>query len=238
MLGFLSSSKASKYKLTIFLLAFAYCFVGVLCGYLIFKEYASIISICFVALPASHLFVEMHKKVRENIMDYLIEYLLFFFGVFLGFLIIYIVVPEDILNYIAKEQSKVIVGITMSGKFYNLSTFIEIIKNNLYIFTLCLVFSILYGTCGTIWLSWHASLFAYYVVYYLKENLLLGIIKFFSIIPHALLEFSAYSCAGASALTILLYLLKYNKDYKQSIEFLILGILLLICGALIEVLSA
>ena len=233
----LDYAKILKHKYTFLLSGLVYSILSVVISVLVFPEYSSITSICLLAIPSAFLFLESHKNVKEFISDYLEEYLLFFFGVFLGFLIMYIILPENVVADLSKEQRNVIISYTYkSGHFYNLGeNFVSILINNLFIFVMCILFSIFYCTCGIVFLSWHASILAYYVKYNLSKNLLLGVISFFAIMPHGVLEFGAYSLAGAAAMNMLLYFFdKKHHNIKHIKKLIFVGLIMLICAAYIE----
>jgi uncharacterized membrane protein SpoIIM required for sporulation len=189
---------------------------------------------------------EIMKKVEMNFFerhkDVLLIYIAFFGGVILSQTIIYLMLPDTLVQKIFAEQIEKIKLIR--GKFIFLGTFEKIIFNNLGVLILCYLFSFLYGAGSIFILAWNASILATAIGITAKsiggvKGLPLAILTFF---PHGSLELIAYFIGGiAGGLISVALTRKKTKLFweivKDSLLFLLSAVVILIAAGIIETIA-
>ncbi len=179
--------------------------------------------------------VEFHKKINEGqlIMRHLEE--LFFFLIVLIITTIgtYIGFNLGIPGLFQGRVSQVITGYVT---FFD-STFIQILVNNLNVFLLTLILSLIFRSAFLFIITWNSSLIAYYL--YTIQSPLLTFTTSLSLLAHGLLEIAGYIFVGFGAFLFSLKVenkSQLNKQVVKDIVFLFLiGLFFVLLGALIEV---
>ncbi len=170
-------------------------------------------------------------------------YLWFFLGLVVGYTLVYSLLPEDDFIRITTFQRGDLavvsqVRMKISGKFVQPDAFSLILSHNLLVFSLGVLLSFIYGSGGAFLLSWNASILATLLSISIREGggIIAAIMRFLSIVPHGILEFSAYFIGAFLGGLISLGLLhEWRKDLLIDCGVLfVTGLLLLILGAAVE----
>jgi uncharacterized membrane protein SpoIIM required for sporulation len=186
---------------------------------------------------------EIRRKLKANFFerhkDVLLIYVAFFSGIILSQTIIYLILPDALVQKIFAEQIERINLIR--GKFAFLDTFEKIILNNLSVLILCYLFSFLFGAGSIFILAWNASVLSTAIGITAKsigglKGLPLAVLTFF---PHGSLELIAYFIGGiAGGLVSVALTRKKTKLFweivKDSLLFLMSAIVILIIAGIIE----
>jgi len=192
------------------LLALLFLFLGLLLSYSLFALIApkEITKRNFDAQLYTYCSINMPYNI-ENCIDYVVE----------GRISISKTVPK--LDLITKK-------------------FFDIFFNNLYVLLFCLIFSFIFGAGAIFILCWNASVIAIAISNLTKaKNFPLA---FSHYMLHGLPEIAAYFTAGLAGGIIGIAMIRYEYRHKEfwiilqdSIDLILISILLLILAALIEV---
>jgi uncharacterized membrane protein SpoIIM required for sporulation len=186
---------------------------------------------------------EIRKKLKANFFerhkDVLLIYVAFFGGIILSQTIIYLMLPDALVQKIFSEQIERINLIR--GGFRFLGTFEKIILNNLSVLILCYLFSFLFGAGSIFILAWNASILSTAIGITAKsiggfKGLPLAVLTFF---PHGSLELIAYFIGGIAGGLVSVALTRsktklFWEIVKDSFLFLTSAIVILIVAAIIE----
>jgi len=186
---------------------------------------------------------EIRRKLKANFFerhkDVLLIYIAFFGGVILSQTIIYLMLPDAIVQKIFAQQIERINLIR--GEFVFLGTFEKIILNNLGVLILCYLFSFLFGAGSVFILAWNASILSTAIGITAKsiggfKGLPLAVLTFF---PHGSLELIAYFIGGIAGGLVSVAITRsktklFWEIVKDSLLFLTSAIVILIVAAIIE----
>lgn len=240
-----------------FIIGLVYAIIAILAAYFIFPRSQGIASIAFLSVllvPSLGNILKIEeiqdsKEKRFSITrafrdhsDVLEVYFLLFLGIFFAYALLSIKFPNLLVSGIFDNQLRVI-GVT--GKATSTFGFISILLNNLKVFAIFLVLSLIFGAGSIIFLAWNASVwgvvFAYMATHYGNafENFTNIFIK---VMPHMFLEAGAYFFAiiagGIMSQAILREKFgskKFNYVLKDGTLFILIGLVLLLSGAIVEV---
>jgi uncharacterized membrane protein SpoIIM required for sporulation/energy-converting hydrogenase Eha subunit E len=189
--------------------------------------------------------IEEDKKEIEklNILqrhkDILKVYAAFFAGMILSLSIIYLILPEHIVEKLFQDQINEIKLIRGSFLFFN--TFQKILMNNLSVLFLSFLFSFIFGAGAVFILAWNASVLSAAIGMAAKsiggfKALPLAVLMFF---PHGSLEILAYFIGGiagglVSAAIVRRRSPRFSFILKDSFQLIGISVLLLVLAALIE----
>lgn len=180
-------------------------------------------------------FFERHREL-------IMEYFLVILGITLTISTAYIILPASTSSIILSDQIDTISQIT--GQVTSGEIFERILINNLGVMLICFVFSLFYSSGAILLLAWNASVLGVVVGEGARE--LMGLpaipIVLLSYIPHGSFEFAGYILAGIAGglLSVALSRHRESKEhfrfvFEDSLTLLVLGIVVLIIGAFIEV---
>jgi uncharacterized membrane protein SpoIIM required for sporulation len=177
-------------------------------------------------------FFDRHK-------DVLLVFISFFGGIILSQTLIYLMLPDEVVQKIFAEQIERIKLIRGEIAFFG--TFEKIILNNLGVLILCYLFSFLYGAGSIFILAWNASVLSTAIGITAKnmgglKGLPIAILTFF---PHGSLELIAYFIGGiAGGLVSAALARRKTKLFwdivKDSLLFLCSAVIILIIAGIIE----
>jgi uncharacterized membrane protein SpoIIM required for sporulation len=185
------------------------------------------------------------KRKEVNLLQFhknaLILYAVFFAGISLTYSIIFIMLPESVVERIFYEQLEEIKLIR--GEFVGtFEKFSMIILNNLGVFILAFLLSLLFGVGAIFVLTWNATILASAIGIVAKnfggiKGLPIGILTF---LPHGIFEITAYFIAALAGGILSSALTKRHsrflkKIFQDTLWFLFFGIICLLIGAIIEV---
>lgn len=245
-----------------FILGFFYTILGIISARLIFPENIGLMSIAFTSILlipslANLLKIEENVEIREKKFhliqifkdhkDIFKVYTFLFLGIFSAYSLITLFIPSASLLKMFAPQLKTagITGLaTGSGLLFN------IIKNNLLVFFVCFVLSIVYGAGSILFLVWNASVWGVVFVFIIKKateltqaNIVINFItKIVPFLPHMITEALAYISAAIVGGVISKAVLRERYGTKQfkhiitdAVIFLVIGILLVLIAGIIEV---
>ena len=184
-----------------------------------------------------------------------------FFGITLSFVVWYVFLASENLNFVFGKQMETIQAINnqVSGQAYQqFSTFSKIFFNNIRVLSFAILFAFIYGAGAIFILTWNASVIGAAIGNFIRSNIsqyagLLGFEKFasyFNVVSMGLLryvlhgvpEILAYFYGGlAGGIISVAVIKKHYKDEKFShilfdiSELLIISISFLLVAAFIEV---
>ncbi len=172
-------------------------------------------------------------------------YMAFFFGVVLSLSIIYVVLPQDIVDkvfYIQDQEVNRIRGAATLG-----GTFFYIFPNNIGVLMLAFIFSFIFGAGAIYILAWNSTILAYVIGDGAKSlGVLLGIPSIIGIVPaalpylpHGIPEFLAYFMGAIAGGILSIAVTKHRNKYfwfviEDSLKFLGIAVMLLVVGGVIE----
>lgn len=224
---------------------FVYTLLSGFLSNILFSSQASVAHVLLVtvaAAPALYFIItsaarELERKplsVIEVQRKLLVFYLAYTVGSIIGFYLSYTTLPGEIKNKLIELQAKEVslVRNMFSGRIVHPDTFWTIFRNNLRVYAISVLLSLLYGTGGVLLLSWNASLVAAFLAT-TKDP----ITSLIAILPHGILEFMGYFIGGVTGIFIGVAVVEegWNKRLLRSVLFLFtLGVLLIFLGALVE----
>jgi len=257
-----------------FAAGFLYTFVALMVSLLVFKEIAGILTIFLIVISCLPLLFTAIKNEEEldmksdkewKLLKEHTKVLFFLIALFLGItialILIYIFLPQSLVENIFKLQTEAIgrvnstVQANVTGNITKLDIFAKILFNNLKVLFFCLIFSLLYGTGAIFILTWNASVIAVAMGNLIKLELaktasVVGFAQistyfgaatfaFFRYMTHGILEIGAYFIAGLAGGIISIALIKHNlkedKILVDSLDLIIISVGLLVVAGIVEV---
>ncbi len=244
-----------------FFLGFFYTLLAIISSKLIFPNSFGLMSVAFTAILlvpslSALLATEENQEVREKKFsiillwkdhnDILRVYLFMFLGIFFAFSLATIFIsPQEIAKGFSPQLGAA--GIRGSAVDY-FSEFSSIVKNNLLIFIVCFILSLVYGAGAVIFLAWNASVWG--VVFgFIAKTSSYGInplAKFSSmmlpILPHLTTEALAYVWAAIVGGIVSKAIIrekfgskKFNHIFTDALMLLALGFVIVVLAGLLEV---
>ncbi|MDP7244231.1 MAG: stage II sporulation protein M [Flavobacteriales bacterium] len=270
----LNPLKAEKRPWEMFFIGFIYSSIAVLMSLWIFKDQTSLVMVfltVMVCVPIVYNTIRLEEskdlkilKERPLLKEHnkAIIFLMFlFFGITLSFVVWYVFLASENLNFVFGKQMETIQAINnqVSGQAYQqFSTFSKIFFNNIRVLSFAILFAFIYGAGAIFILTWNASVIGAAIGNFIRSNIsqyagLLGFEKFasyFNVVSMGLLryvlhgvpEILAYFYGGlAGGIISVAVIKKHYKDEKFShilfdiSELLIISISFLLVAAFIEV---
>jgi len=256
---------AEKRPWEMFFVGFMYNTVALFLALLIFREYASLISVFLTTISCVPLIYstikkeeafgrELHKesvllKEHSRVLSF---FMFLFLGIMLSVTFWYIVLPTSWHADLFGIQSKTIQSINsfVSGySFGETSSFFKIFFNNLRVLLFSLLFALFYCFGSIFILAWNASVIGVAIGNLARINLA-KFSGYFSIVPlailrymtHGIFEIASYFIAGLAGGIISIAITKHDFGTKKfehvlldSVDLILLSILLLFIAALVEV---
>ena len=246
--------------LYIFIFGLIFTILSVLISEIVFPSSTGLVSVFLVSLVSAYPMItylrkkeseEMEKKMSEEKLlkrheDELAIYLSFFLGVMLGFAISTFYAPPNFFQ----TQEEVILSIrgTLAGSAFNSTFFHTIITNNLWVFFLTFLLSLLLSAGMIFVVVWNASVLGVFLAK-ASDNITQFHLLAISYLPHGLLEIAAYILAGISGA-----LISYQVDYyfirntpykleavlramKDAVILIVIGLACLLLAGVIEAVS-
>ncbi len=176
-------------------------------------------------------FWERHEK------DILIL-LFYFLGLTLSFAVWTMILPQDFFQIQTAEINR-IHGLT--GAAAQFSNFTRILTNNMQVMFFALIFSFIFGAGAVFIIVWNASILGVYIGQLSKSIWHIPVVSF-SFLPHGIPEIGGYVAAGLAGGLLSAAIIR-KADIKilkgvafDSMKIFILGAILIVIGAAIEVL--
>lgn len=240
-----------------FLIGFVYSVIAIFSAYLVFPKSQGIASIAFLSVllvPSLNAILKIEelqdasektfsvKKIFRDHSDIIQVYALLFLGIFFAYGLFSLMFSNLLVSGLFDSQLRIL-GIT--GKAFGGLDFLSITINNLKVFMIFLILSLIFGAGSILFLSWNASAWGVIFAYISTrsgnafDNFTVIIAKVF---PHMILEAGAYFFAiiagGIMSQAILREKLgskKFNYVLKGGSVFVLIGLLILILAAVVEV---
>lgn len=241
-----------------FFIGFIYSIIGIISALIIFPRSKGIASIAFLSLmlvPSLNKILRIEelqdtksksfslKRIFRDHYDVIQVYLLLFLGIFLAYGLFSIRFPDLLVGGLFDNQLRVI-GISGFADYYTLD-FSSIFINNLKVWIIFLVLSLVIGAGSIFFLAWNASVWGVVFAFVsLNSGNAFDTFTniFIKVAPHMITEASAYFFAivagGIMSQAVLrenINSAKFRYVLKDGFVFIIAGLILLILGAILEV---
>ena len=258
-------------------LGLVYSIIGILSAKLIFPASSGLASIAFVSIlliPSLNRLLsdEENVEIRENKFsirmlfrdhrDIFEIYFFMFIGIFLAYAMFAMFLPKSLVLKMFGPQINLIKGQGLYQAFvgYAFSTehFVEILLNNLLVFIVCLVLSIVYGAGAIFILAWNASVIAAAIGNFVRVHLSsyaaqFGMVSFANYLQiygiglaryfiHGIPEILSYFIGGLAGGLIGVAVIRHDfstkafgKVMRDAIDLLLIGVALLVVAAIVEV---
>lgn len=171
--------------------------------------------------------------------EILIVYTAFFTGMILALSILFLMLPQPVVNKLFSDQINEINLIR--GRVAFPGTFLTIIVNNLGVLFLSFLFSFLFGAGAVFILAWNASVLAAAIGMAAGSlrGLPFAVLAFF---PHGSLEILAYFIGGIAGGMVSVAITRRKSEwasfiFKDSVKLLFLAVILLDIAAAVEVVA-
>ena len=245
-----------------FFLGFIYSVIGLISAKLIFPANIGLMSIAFTSIlliPSLAMLLKLEENIetKENKLsikrlfrdhkDIFKVYIFLFLGIFLAYSLTLLLFPEIIIQKIFETQLKT-AGI--SGFAITQSTLFNLLANNLLVFIVAFILSLVYGAGSILFLTWNASVWGVVFAFFAKQSSTFTgqnpITEFIAllmpILPHMITEALAYISAaivgGVVSKAVLrekLFSKKFNHIITDALIFLTIGLILVVIAGIIEV---
>lgn len=245
-----------------FFLGFLYSIIGLISAKLIFPANVGLMSLAFTSIlliPSLNTLLRMEENVeiREEKLslkqlfkdhkDIFKVYTFMFLGIFLAYSSASLISSELNIErlFAAQLRSAGIKGLAISqGTLYSL------ILNNLLVFAVCFILSLIYGAGSLLFLTWNASVWGVVFGHFVKQaSYITGrnpVMEFISSIlpflPHMVTEAMAYISAaivgGVVSKAVLrekLFSKKFHHIITDALIFLLIGFTLVIMAGILEI---
>ena len=244
-----------------FFLGFIYCLIGFVSAKLIFPASVGLMSVAFTSIlliPSLAILLKMEENVeiRENKLslrmlfrdhkDIFKVYIFMFLGIFLAYSLIALFMPEVMIKKLFTTQ---LTAAGISGFAANSSLLYEIILNNLLVFIVAFILSLIYGAGAILFLTWNASVWGVVFAFFVKQSsngtgnliseFITAIIPF---LPHMTTEAIAYISAaiagGVVSKAVIrekIFSKKFHHIITDALILLAMGFILVVIAAIVEV---
>ncbi len=245
-----------------FFLGFIYSLIGLISAKLIFPSSIGLMSVAFTSLlliPSLNLLLRLEENVeiREKKLslkllirdhkDIFKVYTFMFLGIFLAYNLTSFLFPELTIQKLFAPQLK---SAGIYGFAFTDSQLLELLLNNMLVFIVCFILSLVYGAGSLLFLTWNASVWGVAFGFFAKQSISTSGVNpilqfgasFFPFLPHMVTEAVAYISAaivgGIVSKAVLrekLFSKKFHHIITDALIFLIIGFILVIIAGLIEV---
>ena len=230
-----------------FVAGFSYTFASVFLALFLHPPTSSVLAIALSALAAlplmlrvvefeTHILELFPRSLPSRQMRIIMLYGFLFLGQIAGYVLAYTILPPQYF-LAATEVQRTEISI-VRGMASTPSTFWVILANNLRVYVIGILLSFVYGSGGVFLLSWNASILAALLTEEMrKSGVIRGLSYALGILPHGVLEFSAYFVGGFLGGFISMAILQegWNRDLLlDTIILFLLGIGLIVLGAWVE----
>jgi len=259
-----SAKTVEKSPIDMFILSMIVTLICIYISYMIFPEYAGIITPLLITIAITPLLYKIfkieenmereyaEKKSKKNFWDRHDETILiftfFFIGVFVSTLLVAIIMPDEFIDTAFKQQINDIkmiapTGYLLEGYATEKAMLTSIIGNNLKVMFFSFLLSFLIGTGALFILAWNASILSLYFANFIRHGLYNEFIyRIAGIAPHAPIEIAAYFLAGIAGgiLSVGIIREKFGSKefmlvFKDSLIMLIFAFFAILFGGLLEV---
>lgn len=245
-----------KKKYLFFVLGFAFTIVSVFFSLKLFPQDPGIVGVVFVSMMSLRILSKLFDKIPsyKSLLDYSFElyqvYLFLFFGVFVAFLVFSSVLPSvsssnlfhNQLNLFGFEEFSndlVEQNASLGGAISFSTHFLDIFSNNFVVLFFCFIVSFFFGSGALFIILWNASVWGIVLGHIFRSISLNNfLILLISILPHTILEVSAYILAAISGVVLSSIIGDDFSNKKDQFKFfmglLFLSFFVLLFATLIE----
>ena len=170
-------------------------------------------------------------------------YFSYMLGAVVGFQFAYLLFPEPHRSLLLQEQMEELeiiegVKVNITGMASKEAAFWFILENNLRVYLIAIILSLLYGTGGVLLLNWNASIIAaLFFSKFSQETVSEAVASLVSIIPHGFFEFLGYFTGGITGILMGVAIIQegWNTRLLRVVLILfVMGVLFVVFGAFIE----
>ena len=227
-----------------FVIGFVYTILAIVAAMIVFSSSKGIASIAFLSMlliPSLNKILAIEekqdadsrrfsiKRIFKDHSDVLEIFFLLFLGIFAAYALFSIRFPDLLVSGIFDNQLRVI-GITAGHAVVSHLSFISILGNNLKIFLIFVILSLVFGAGAILFLAWNASVWGVVFGYMatLKDNAFNELSStFLKVMPHMFAEAGAYFFALVGAGIMSQAVLrekfaspKFNYAFKDGMVFI------------------
>ena len=272
--SFISPEKAENKPWSMLLLGFIYVVVAVFLSLWIFKQYSSLVMVFLTVVATIPLVYNTLKLEEEKDTQIKSEvsllkehskaikfFIYMFLGFVLAFVVLYIVLPSDLVHLLFNSQIETIDNINsrVSGNAINTSNiFAQIFLNNIKVLMFCIFFAFFYGAGAIFILAWNASVISAAIGTFIRDKVAeyavkagslnlfnyfylfnLGLLRYFIHgIPEILAYFVGALAGGIISVAMINHDIeseRFNNIMLDALDLTMLAIFVLFIAALIEV---
>ncbi len=256
--------KAEHNPWELFFLGGLYASVGILLSLWIFKSEASLIMVLLTVIACIPLVYKTFKReekkdvfineerslLREH--GKALKFLMYlFFGFIIAYSLWFIFLPQADSSNLFKVQLATInqINSKIVGNAISSNVLFQIFFNNLKVLFFAILFAFFYGAGAIFILTWNASVIGAAIGEFANNNMVKVSTYFFSIplaigryMTHGVFEILAYFVGGLAGGIISVAIINHDIDsikfkniMRDSLDLIILSIILLVFAALVEV---
>ena len=256
---------AEKKPWEMIIIGFIYNTIAILLSLWVFPTHASLLMVFLTSIaciPLIHQTIKMEEsydlKVKKEVL-LLKEHwrvLLFLMCMFLGVIISVVfwylflpylstiipnLIPKTLHQNLFSIQHQTITSINqrVTGQIISSNLFFNILINNLKVLVFCLLFAFIYGFGAIFILTWNASIIGVAIGKALSSGFTTTFLRYFI---HGPFEIAAYFVMGLAGGIISIAVIRHDFGTKKfthvlsdSVDLIIISIILLVIAALIEV---
>lgn len=272
--SFISPTNAENKPWTMLLMGFIYALVAVFLSLWIFKQYSSLVMVFLtvvatIPLVYSTLKLEEEKDTQIKSEVSLLKehskaikfFLCMFIGFVLAFVILYIILPSNLVQLLFSTQLETIENINSRVSGSAISTtniFAQIFLNNIKVLMFSIFFAFFYGAGAIFILAWNASVISAAIGNFIRDKIAeytvsigslnlfnyfylfnLGLLRYFIHgIPEILAYFIGALAGGIISVAMINHDIeseRFNNIMLDALDLTMLAIFTLFIAALIEV---
>lgn len=245
-----------------FFLGLFYSILGFVSAKFIFPANLGLMSAAFTSIlliPSLGMLLKLEEniEIRENKLsivqlfndhkDIFKVYIFLFLGIFLAYSLISLIFPEETIKIIFSTQLR---SAGIHGLAFSDTLLLGLIANNLIVFAVSFLLSLIYGAGAILFLTWNASVWGVAFAFFSKQvSYMEGSNPFVAFgaqilpfLPHMVTEALAYISAAIVGGVVSKAILRediHSKKFKHIITdaliFLALGLILVLIAGIIEV---
>jgi uncharacterized membrane protein SpoIIM required for sporulation len=224
----------------LFLLGLISALIGFKAAEFLFPSEVSVLAVVFASIPLVYplvtKFLDDEKGEDESYFEEVSIYGMLFLGETVGF---------SIVSYLNPKIFSLQAGVAgISGKATSPDFFVQILANNLMVFSAILLVSAIIGSAGAVILVWNASVLGKFFSTLIKRlegaEVVTGGLNTpspLAYVPHATFEMTGFIIAGVTGSVISAAVYRRHFDWRtwdHIIKLAVLGILCIIIGAMLE----
>lgn len=251
-------------KTNAFLLGLVYTIIGILSARYVFPSNAGMMSLAFTSvllIPSLATLLRMEENIEtkgsrlsvrrlyKDHKDIFQAYIFLFLGIFLAYSMAALVLPQADVSKLFAAQLRA-AGIT--GYAFNPEAFISIVLNNLLVFAVALILSLIYGAGAIVFLVWNSAVWGVVFGFLARQAAASAgedpVVQFartmVPYLPHMITEALAYVFAAIVGGVVSKAVLRekpWSPQFKRiMLDALILtgiGVLVVIIAGVIEVIA-